>query len=200
MPKVVCIQPTHGESDSLREFDSSFDVTFARNPSEAVELLRQDDFDGLYVADSPDAILSLQSLIENSLILDMMPDGVALLDNENKIIRANKRLASWFNKDLVGLNFYQAIGNPMIVGPEPSPLSTAAVKRTQCKATILVDDTYYRLLVAPILDDQQKCKQLIVSVVDCTESVGQRHKLEALHQAGTATRGFATRRNLSDGC
>ncbi len=149
-------------------------------------MLRQDEFDGLYFADSPEAIFSPQSIIENALILDMMPDGVALLDNENKIIRANRRLSSWFNKDLVGLNFYQAIGNPMIVGPEPSPLSTAAVKRTQCKATILVDETYYRLLVSPILDGQQRCQQLIVSVVDCTESVGQRHKLEALHLAGTA--------------
>lgn len=186
MPKVVCIQQDIGEPDSPPELDSSFDVTIVKNTAEALQAIRQDDYDALYISNSPDAKLTPKSIIENAAMLDLMPDGIALLDNENKIIRANSRLAGWFNKELVGLNFYEALGNPMIVGPEPSPLSTAAVKRKTCKATILVGEDYYRLMVVPVMDDQQRCKQLIVSVVDCTDSVMQRHKLEALHQAGTA--------------
>ena len=98
------------------ELDSSFDVTVVKDAADALEVLRKEDFDAIYIDNSPDSQFSIRTVVENAAIFDLMPDGIALLDNENKIIRANNRLTSWFNKELVGLNFYEALGNPMIVG------------------------------------------------------------------------------------
>ncbi len=136
---------------------------------------------------APDSICSIENLLRCSVILDDMPDAVALLDRDNNILQANKRLIQWFgNQTMIGRNFYQAVGNPDIIGTEPSPLSTAMARKTTCTATMLVDERYYQLNVAPVVDDMGKATHLIVTLRDSTDFTLERKKFEALHEAGMA--------------
>jgi CheY-like chemotaxis protein len=186
VPKVLCIKPAEQNPATLPiVVDESVQVTFVDSLSGALELLRENEFDGLYCCGGAGQANLLSSVCVNSTILDLVPDGVALLDEQNQILQANKRLTSWFEKNLVGLNFYEAIGQPDILGPELSPLATARSKRETCRATISVKDRYYQLTVIPLVNGQ-KCPRMVVSLADTTETVWQRQKLEALHQAGTA--------------
>ncbi len=184
MPKIICIPGRAGEQKPPENLDSSYNVRYVEDSSEALRLIREQEYDGVLFHDYRGKRCSA---IENAAMIDLMPDGIALLDNQNRIIRANKRLIEWFeNKDPVGLSFYEAFGHPTILGPEPSPLATAAAKAIPAVSTIEVGDRYLRLSVVPVVDADGQSNELIVSVVDCTESVHQRQKLKALHQAGTA--------------
>ncbi len=212
MPKILCIKDDRASSADLPlKLDETVEITYVNDCVKAMELLRENEFDGLYYCgDQHDQDSkqksnkqnSINDLIVSSAILDLVPDGLAILDSQNNIIKANNRLTSWFNNTkLVGLNFYEAIGSPSIIGPEPSPLATARSRREPCRATIRLspneqestaaktkpsNDQYFQLSVVPVFDDTGECKQMLVTLSDSTETVMQRQKLEALHRAGTA--------------
>lgn len=188
MPKVLCVVSSDSNPNELPlKADESIDVVYVEDCEKALVALRENEFDGLYYCDHSSPLHSIDNLIQNIEILEWFPDGLAMLDHQNNIIRVNKRLAGWFeNTDLIGLNFYEAIGHPSILGPEPSPLASAKSKQTQCQATLQVENRFFRLTVVPIITSEGDCRKILVTLRDCTESVTQQKKLEALHQAGTA--------------
>ena len=150
MPKVLCVkrEPTD-LANSPWPFPESVEITEADSLETAIRMLETESFDAIYWHDESDAFCKA---LQSSAVLDAMPDGVALLNHKNEIIQANKRLVSWFgNKPLIGLNFYQAIGDPNIVGSEPSPLATSLAKQTMISATLQVEDKFFDLNVAPIV-------------------------------------------------
>lgn len=192
MPKVLCVKrETQGLDELPWKFPESVEVIEAASLPQAVQLLEQNRFQAVYWHLHPDENESICRIFQSCTILDSMPDGVALLDDKKVIIRANQRLTSWFaNQTLVGLNFYQAIGQPNILGPEPSPLSTALARQANCSATLQVNERYYDLNVAPVVlatdTSGEENVHLIVTLRDSTKATLQRQKLEALRQAGIA--------------
>ena len=59
-----------------------------------------------------------------------MPDGVVLLDGENTILWANRRLREWCGgEQLAGHGFYAALGSPEILGPDYCPFHTALASK-----------------------------------------------------------------------
>ena len=193
MPKVLCVTSEQSGSDRLPiKTTADVEVVFVDNCSSAIEQLQHHHFDGVYygnqyTGENHKQEFSATDLIQNIEILDCAPDGLALLDNANKILKANKRLASWFNNpNLTGLNFYQAIGNPEIIGPESSPLATARSKKQTCCSAFRHGDRFFNISVVPILDSTEHCDRVLVAVTDATAVVLQQQKMEALHRAGTA--------------
>jgi CheY-like chemotaxis protein len=147
-------------------------------------MILEDRFDGVYFSGMPE---SLAKGLSGSRVLDCIPLGVALLDSKNRIVFANQRLTSWFpDQKFVGLNFYEAIGCPSIVGSEPSPLSSAVALSRRCEAEIQIGEQYFVMSVMPVINDNGDVDQLVVSLLDSTETTLQRQKLHALHQAGVA--------------
>ena len=196
MAKVICIKSTVEtipSGGSLHGFDETAEIINVQTPAAAVELMSEGQFDGIYFCwqnakpdDEETDRLKAKQLVQGGLILDQIPDGVALLDEENEIIQTNSRLTSWFQKEnLVGLPFYEAIGHPNIMGPEPTPLSSALHRQTMCQAILQVDDRFFSINVAPFLMPGEQ-RFLIVTMRDTTEKTLARKKLEALRAAGIA--------------
>lgn len=184
MPKVLCVQSDSTQPADLPfKDDPSLEVTYVTDCSQAISMLREQKFDGCYFAGHQQ---QQANLLQNQDILDWMPNGLALLDHENKIIKANKRLTSWFQKDLVGLDFYLGLGAPSILGPESTPLLTSRSQLQSTDATLLIDESYYHLTVVPIVVEGQKCEQLLATLTDATAAILHQEKTEALHKAGTA--------------
>ena len=193
MQKLICIKNNENKPDELPlALKSDVSVTYASCCREAMELMRQQHFDGVYLCGDDDQAsapnnISVAEMLESSAILDLSSDGIALLDSENKVLRTNDRLTSWFkNLKLVGLNFYEAIGQPTILGPEPSPLATSRSKRQSSQTTIAVNDRYFLLRVVPIIVSDGPPERLLVSLSDSTQTVLKNMKFEALHRAGIA--------------
>ena len=201
MRKLLCLK---NESNEWPEIPSGFldhcEVVQVDDVVDALQLLGSEPFDGIYLEPSqPEPAEpspgggnrltphSLQQMLIGSLILQDMPDGVALLDCDYQIIQANDKMASWFDMtNFTGLNFYKAIGNPEILGAELSPLGTALAKQTTCAATMQLNDKFYQLNVAPVVGRSGQAIFLVVTIRDSTQFTHQRQKLEALHQAGMA--------------
>ena len=182
--RILSIQNAAKEAAQIPWDDTLVEVTKVEDSKTALSLILEKRYDGVYFSGVPEC---LAKGISGSEILDSIPMGVALLDQQNRIIFANDRLTNWFpNQKFVGLNFYEAVGGPSIIGSEPSPLSSAVARSRRCEAEIQIGDRYFVMSVTPVMRDNDKVEQLIVSLFETTETTEQRQKLTALHQAGVA--------------
>ncbi|WP_254512552.1 response regulator [Anatilimnocola floriformis] len=177
-----------GEGDQLPpSIASACDIVEVHNPLRALARVGREEFDGIYVAAKHfTEALRLGRLLENDRILEGMPDAMALLDSECIILWANERLRHWANRgNIVGEHFFAALGNPEIVGTEASPLR-AALRSSHPVSSLLrtVDNRYFHLHASPIVDPEEKTKNLVVTVRDVTIETQQRHKLSAIQDAG----------------
>ena len=189
MPKVLLVNDARGSADSAdsaKLFGDATQVVEADSTGNAIELLSHQDFDALYMCDAKDGGESFRRMLQSEAVLDCVPLGVALLDSQKRIIRANLRLREALEStDLSGQSFYECLGEISIVGGDPSPLSSAMAKLVPCKATLEKDDKYYSLFATPIFNESNQCDQMVVTLRESTEQVIQQQKLVALHQAGS---------------
>lgn len=164
------------------------EVVRANDPSQALALLGQEKFAGVYVS-APHFEQALRSgeLLPHERILEGMPDGVAVLDDDNAIVWANERFQNWSarQKKVVGENFYSALGGPEILGPDFCPFHTALATGQASSSTLRVGESrYYHVHAAPIRDASGDAQHLIVTVSDVTTEMLQQQKLAAIHKAG----------------
>ena len=184
MTRILSIQKNADTGNAVPWKESEVEVTRIEDSRNALSLILEKRYDGVYFSGVPE---TLTKGLSGSEVLDCIPIGVALLDRQNQIIFANSRLTGWFpDRQIVGLNFYEAIGSPSIVGAEPSPLSSAVARQCRCEAEIQLGDQHFVMSVTPVIAENGKVEQLVVSLSDATESTLKRQKLSALHQAGVA--------------
>jgi CheY-like chemotaxis protein len=115
-----------------------------------------------------------------------MPDGVVLLDSENKIVWHNDCMQQWCDgKELVGKNFYSVLSTPEILGPDFCPFHTAMSSDRGSTSTLRTgSNDYYQIHAAPVHERHGPPDHLIVTVRDVTTEMLQQQKLAAIHKAG----------------
>ena len=188
-PKILCVSDNNPALASISEqLRGVADVVDVPSPVRALARLNRnpEEFDALYVAAAhfQDAF-KLGRLLQNERILDGMPDGVAMLDVDNSILWANSKYRQWCQKDdVVGLGFYQALGNPEILGPDFCPFHTALATGQPSISTLRSGDLYFQTHAAPIDEPDGQSQYLIVTVRDVSAEMLQQQKLAAIHKAG----------------
>ena len=178
-------------SDSVESLPESLrtaaEVTTVHNPLRALAKIAKDQFDGVYVAGNHlQSAVRLGRLLENDRILEGMPDAVTLLDDALTILWANHLFLEWCNGgNVIGEQFFSALGGSEIVGSQEHPLLTA-LRTVQATSSLLKsgDNRYFQLHAAPILDPNDQSRHLVVSLRDVTAEVSQQQKLEAIQNAG----------------
>ncbi len=198
MPKVLIVNDAGDSNVSAPHFDDATMVVETDSTGNAIELLADQEFDALYVCDSQQGNQALKRILQSDSILDCIPFGVALLDSQKRIARANRRLLEAFDAmqdseasadsgatNFTGKPFYDCLGETSIVGDDPSPLSSAMATKTAVKATLKVGDRYFSMYATPVLNSAGVCEQMVVTLRESTMLVIQRQKLDALHQAGS---------------
>ncbi len=130
-----------------------------------------------------------------ALILDHLPDGVALVeiptapaeasDSAATIRWANGRFCSWCEPaSLVGRGFYGALGDPVNIGPDLHPFQTALATRQAASTTLrTADNRYLHLLAVPAAAGATPA-QVVAAVRDVTTTILEQQKRAAIHQAG----------------
>jgi CheY-like chemotaxis protein len=188
-PKILLIGNGHESgADVSSVLQDRYELVPVENPYVALSLLADSgrEYDGVFV---PSGFLGdafeLGVRLQSESILEGMPDGVALLDGENNIIWGNEQLRAWSgNPNLVGANFYTALGSPEILGPDFCPFHTALATGRASSSTLRTDDSqYYHVHAAPVLDHEGP-QHLIITLRDVTQEQLQQQKLAAIHQAG----------------
>ena len=131
----------------------------------------------------PTGKLAVSETAQYELMLRSMPDGVVVLDGENKIVWCNQRLCDWTKcESLAGQGFYAALKHPEILGPDMCPFNTARASGHPSSSTLHSGESFYRVHAAPLGDGSTR--HLIVTLRDVTLEVVQQQKLAAIHKAG----------------
>ena len=170
-----------------RTMSDSYDFEIATNAAAGLERLGHEPFDGVFVSnDQLDASFESRQVLQTQQILRGMPDGVLLLDANNKILWANDRIKAWTERnDLIGESFYAVLDNPEILGPDFCPFHTALATGSPGVSTVRTEtNRFYEVHATPVRMGMGRPEHLIVSVHDVTSERVQQQKLAAIHQAG----------------
>ncbi len=196
--KTLVLQSDASRQDALVQAHDANVVTVT-DPLAFLQSLIKETYDRFIIdmgavgkSSSPNLHLMVNLACSYS-ILDRAPDGIAVLNKNSELVWVNQRIYEWFsNAEVIGKGFYEAIGNPEIQGPEVHPIITAINKKIVTRAVLAKGDHYYRLQVAPIVENSGQVEFLILSLSDVTESTLQRKKMQALHEAELALANLTT--------
>jgi len=155
---------------------------------QAFPMLEDDEIDGIWLGRSAlPQVSEVRGIVQSGIMLRDMPEGVALVDSDLRVIWANRRLLQWAQREEgvpLGMTFYELLHNPEIMGPDFCPFHTSLATGDQSQSTLHSENNcYFKVHAAPI-QSQDISRQLIVTVSDITEEILQEQKLAAIHQAG----------------
>ncbi|MDE0862140.1 MAG: GAF domain-containing protein [Rubripirellula sp.] len=182
--KLICVgDPATLPAEVPRENVIIVDTSVA-----VVDELKEPSIDGVWIArDQLPQISELRGLAQSGIMLRDMPEGVALLDADIRVLWANDRLIEWagtLEDSVAGQNFYELLSNPEVMGPDFCPFHTALATSEESTSTLHGDgNRYYQVHAAPIVQSNHS-RQLVVTVSDVTDEILQQQKLAAIHQAG----------------
>ena len=185
-PKFVVLKQGLSTADGFGEISSGCEVISASSIAEVRKTLEDENIEGVIL---PSEVLKQQSglleLASGSNVLQKMPDGVAVVDKDNMIKWSNCRMNDWFGGiSLIGIDFYEALGNPEVLGPVYTPLSTALKTGRLCKTTIKTGEhNFFQLRAIPI-DDGENEEFVVLTMRDVTSEMLHLEKLESIHRAG----------------
>ena len=182
--KYICVGdpnaiPTSYEPEQMILLDGSVPV---------LDELSEPDVEGVWITrDQFPRVSELRGLAQSGAMLRDMPEGVALIDFDNRVLWANRRLLEWAEtteNSAVGMDFYELLGNPEIMGPDFCPFHTTMATGEESNSTLQATDNRYFQVNASTIEHPRQSQQLIVTVNDITKEILQQQKLEAIHQAG----------------
>ena len=119
-------------------------------------------------------------------VLERLPDGIALVRADDTILWSNQRLTGWCGKDdLRGLNFFEALDRPEMLGPDGSPFGVAiATGRTTTTTLRTADNRYFHVRTAAGVS-VEGTPVAVAAVRDVTHTILEQQKLAAIDRKST---------------
>jgi PAS domain-containing protein len=152
------------------------DVISVAGLAEGLSRLDESDVDGVCVVDerAPPA----DFLLEAGGVLQQIPDGVAILDVESRVLWCNDRLhvLAGRTEPVKGEEFLDVFGTPEILGPDFCPVHTALGSGETARSTMrLGEKSYVQIEVTPVADGHDDFPQYLIAFArDVSEEVIQR--------------------------
>lgn len=185
-PRILILEGASQSADNLLHgCPTDCDVVRVENLARGLGLLRAERFDGVF-ADTRDSTVRqwAANLLQSERVLEALPDGVALVNADLRIVWANAKFESWCGGPAKNRTYYDALGSPDVLGPDYQPFHTALGGKTALTRLHCRNQRYMELFVSPIREADGQIRQLISLGRDITARVQQQQKLDALHQAG----------------
>ncbi|MDA0657629.1 MAG: response regulator [Planctomycetota bacterium] len=185
-PRIVCIGEAADQGVKLlEELGEKCDLVHVSNPLTYSRDTSSQQISGVYLAAQTDGD-PIERIVRNEQILQAMPDGVVLLNAENRVEWANRCLTEWARgAPVLGQSFYTLFGKIEILGPDFCPFHTALHRGRPTSSTLKCSDNrHFQVHAAPVETADGPMRHLVVTVRDVTKEVLQQQKLEAIHKAG----------------
>ncbi|GAB5439873.1 MAG: response regulator [Fuerstiella sp.] len=122
--------------------------------------------------------------------LDSVPDGLLLIDSENRIVWHNQTFINLAAAEppLVGLAFLEAMGQPEVISPAVVPLNMSPGPGQIIKAVLKMGEREYAAIRAGrtelSLGDSEARSFTTLVVRDVSEEILENNKREAIYRAG----------------
>jgi CheY-like chemotaxis protein/PAS domain-containing protein len=188
-PKILFIgEDSDRAATLLAELGEIFQVVQVTDTAAASARLGEGDFYGVFCTGASTPLgLQQECPAWTARILEDLPDGIVMVDEENVISWSNARFKTLCgHDDPKGNNFYSVLGSPEILGPDFCPFHTALATGEPSTTKLRVEDKgFYQLHVSPVRGNPELASgNLVVVVRDVTGEMQQQQKLEAIHLAG----------------
>lgn len=189
LPRLIVLGGTgDGDADELRaQLSEQFEVVIPKSLSEGLRLLRAGDVRCLITAESVANCPGL--LLQQHLLLEQLPEGIALLDESFHVLWHNKRFDQFAEKaeHSEADDFYGFLGLEKPPEPCDCVLTEALSEKRSAVQTIRVSEGRHYELQAIRL--QGECGQddaplLLATVRDVSVRENNRQKFDAIYQAG----------------
>jgi CheY-like chemotaxis protein/GAF domain-containing protein len=183
-PRILVLSSAPSENP-LARCQADLELTYADSVPQVLALLQRERFDAV-CADITDLTLIRQAgtLIQADRILEMLADGVAIVDADLRVVWANAEFERWCGGPVEGKSFYEALGSPEILGPDYSPFHTALRHGPIFTRLHAPDGRYLQLHVTPVRAPGGEVSHYICLGRDITAEHQQQQKLDAIHRAG----------------
>ncbi|GHT31992.1 two-component system response regulator [Planctomycetales bacterium] len=175
------------DKENNREYE------ICRNIGESLLKIRQDDYDYLLVEKKYFGFLHINTDIsQEKSVLENLPAGLARVDTNYTIIWHNRQFSDWCSNksgkkhnNLIGLQFYQPLGNPELKGPDFCPFKTVkATKKPTYTAFMMGTNQYMNMNVVPICSEDGEITSYLVEIHDATEQKTAQKPFFQIRQAG----------------
>ena len=118
-------------------------------------------------------------------LLELLPDGIAILDENLQIVWANKTLIEWCDgRPVLGVDLYRALAVSL---DEPDSSDLRAVTGPDQSITsilLLPGNRWVQLFACSLSVAEDQNRTVLVRLCDMTHQIKQQQKLDAIHQAG----------------
>jgi len=184
-PRILVLTGTEQSTvEAMQPMAAVRDIVFIPSLPEALALLQTETFDGIYISShDPGFWQQANVLLRNEAILDVLGEGIAILQPDSRILWSNPTFDNWCGGSAIGRIFYEALGTPTVLGPDMNPLGSALLGVT-AQSHLQRRDQFIELRLAPVLDAEGKVQQIIALCRDNTAEMQYQQKLDALHQSG----------------
>jgi CheY-like chemotaxis protein len=170
--------------EALASLAEGRDLVSAPTLAEALARLQTEPFAGLYIsAEDPAFWQQALILLQNEAILEVLGEGVAILEPDSRILWSNATFEKWCGGPVQGRRFCEALGAPRVLGPDLHPLDSA-MNGTSVQTRLQRRDQYLELRLAPIFNASAQVRQIIALCRDISSEFQKQQKLDALDQAG----------------
>ncbi|MFV0442528.1 MAG: response regulator [Planctomycetaceae bacterium] len=161
-------------------------LTRASTLPEAIESLGREQFDGVCVLG--EEIAPTAFLLEARGLLQQIPDGLALLDEQYRVIWHNARLEKlvFASTPIDGQPFFSLFRSHELLGPDFGPLHSALASGETARTLMRVaEKTFYELSATPIVEDEDELpSHLLATIRDVSTQTVERQKLDSIYRAG----------------
>src|SRR5262249_6789086 len=113
-PRILVLEgPAQSAGSILQNGSTACDLVRVDNLAQGLELLRTERFEGVY-ADTKDPTVRewAGNLLQAERIFKTLPDGVAVVNADLRILWANTAFEAAAGGAVVGRSFYDALGSP----------------------------------------------------------------------------------------
>lgn len=171
-------------------------VELVRYSSKAdfIDGLDSERYVGVFLADvNADDFLYLRRFLRENTVLDYLPIGVATIDKNKAVIRANKQFCEWFDvpvQEVRGRLFYDLLHRPEIIDGDPSPLYHCVEHRqpVECKIRFKHSHRVFQMNVSPVFRSDENGKgeihRYIIVLRDVSRLEEYQKKLNSIQNAG----------------
>ncbi len=174
----------NGIEDSLREHA---DVVMAADIDQAINLLRNDQFDAIF-SDASDFLPLERALVsqQTQLVLNTIGEGICIVDGDARCNWMNKKMHAWPGHvhERIRRTCQEAFQLFCSQVSPPSSDSPFSSNRSKRYALNIDDAQYLEMIASPVISPAGQVVQVVAVVWDATSTRRLQQKIDAIDKAG----------------